>query len=117
MRLDLKTARPILANKTGGLSGPAIKPVAIRMIHEVSQQSIFQLSEWAEFNLLKMSLNFFMQEQVQLPWVQPILLIHLFVQRSLRNYQNYLKSLGLNIFHNVREGAGSNMNKPAHHCA
>jgi dihydroorotate dehydrogenase (NAD+) catalytic subunit len=37
MRLDLKTAKPILANKTGGLSGPAIKPVAIRMIYEVSQ--------------------------------------------------------------------------------
>lgn len=37
MRLDLKTAQPILANKSGGLSGPAIKPVAIRMIHEVSQ--------------------------------------------------------------------------------
>lgn len=38
MRLDLKTARPVIANKTGGLSGPAIKPVAIRMIHEVSQK-------------------------------------------------------------------------------
>ncbi|MFZ3587987.1 dihydroorotate dehydrogenase [Bacillus sp. DJP31] len=38
MRLDLKTGKPILANRTGGLSGPAIKPVAIRMIHEVSQQ-------------------------------------------------------------------------------
>ncbi|MDQ1146770.1 dihydroorotate dehydrogenase (NAD+) catalytic subunit [Bacillus sp. SORGH_AS 510] len=37
MRLDLKTGQPILANGTGGLSGPAIKPVAIRMIHEVSQ--------------------------------------------------------------------------------
>ncbi|QFT88806.1 Dihydroorotate dehydrogenase B (NAD(+)), catalytic subunit [Bacillus sp. THAF10] len=38
MRIDLKTGRPILANQTGGLSGPAIKPVAIRMIHEVSQK-------------------------------------------------------------------------------
>ncbi|ETI66898.1 dihydroorotate dehydrogenase [Neobacillus vireti] len=37
MRLDLKTGKPILANITGGLSGPAIKPVAIRMIYEVSQ--------------------------------------------------------------------------------
>lgn len=37
MRLDLKSAKPILANRTGGLSGPAIKPVAIRMIYEVSQ--------------------------------------------------------------------------------
>lgn len=37
MRLDLKTGKPILANRTGGLSGPAVKPVAIRMIYEVSQ--------------------------------------------------------------------------------
>lgn len=37
MRLDIRTGKPILANKTGGLSGPAIKPVAIRMIYEVSQ--------------------------------------------------------------------------------
>ncbi|MCM3706114.1 MULTISPECIES: dihydroorotate dehydrogenase [Cytobacillus] len=38
MRIDLKTGKPILANKSGGLSGPAIKPVALRMIYEVSQQ-------------------------------------------------------------------------------
>ncbi|BCB03293.1 dihydroorotate dehydrogenase [Bacillus sp. KH172YL63] len=37
MRLDIKTGKPVLANKTGGLSGPAIKPVGIRMIYEVSQ--------------------------------------------------------------------------------
>lgn len=37
MSLDLHTAKPILANKIGGLSGPAIKPVAIRMVYEVSQ--------------------------------------------------------------------------------
>jgi len=38
MRLDLKTAQPVLANGTGGLSGPSIKPVAIRMVYEVSQK-------------------------------------------------------------------------------
>jgi dihydroorotate dehydrogenase (NAD+) catalytic subunit len=38
MRLNLKTGQPILSNKTGGLSGPSIKPVAIRMVYEVSQQ-------------------------------------------------------------------------------
>lgn len=38
MRIDLKTGKPIIANVTGGLSGPAIKPVALRMIYEVSQQ-------------------------------------------------------------------------------
>ena len=35
MRLDLKTRKPILANGTGGLSGPALLPVAVRMIYEV----------------------------------------------------------------------------------
>lgn len=39
MRIDLKTRRPILANQTGGLSGPAIKPVAIRLIKQVAQVS------------------------------------------------------------------------------
>jgi len=38
MRLDLQSKRPIIANQTGGLSGPAIKPIAIRMIYEVSQR-------------------------------------------------------------------------------
>lgn len=38
MRIDLVTGQPILANKTGGLSGPSVKPVAIRMIYEVSQR-------------------------------------------------------------------------------
>lgn len=37
MRLDLKTGKPIIANTTGGLSGPAIKPVAIRMVYQVAQ--------------------------------------------------------------------------------
>ncbi|PJY98729.1 dihydroorotate dehydrogenase B catalytic subunit [Bacillus vallismortis] len=37
MRLDLTSGKPILANQTGGLSGPAVKPVAIRMVYEVSQ--------------------------------------------------------------------------------
>ncbi|RIY32212.1 dihydroorotate dehydrogenase B catalytic subunit [Psittacicella melopsittaci] len=37
MRLDSKTGKPIIANKTGGLSGPAVKPVAIRMVYQVAQ--------------------------------------------------------------------------------
>ncbi|WP_047981329.1 dihydroorotate dehydrogenase [Ornithinibacillus contaminans] len=37
MQLHLPSRKPLIANKTGGLSGPAIKPVAIRMIYEVSQ--------------------------------------------------------------------------------
>ncbi|CVH77946.1 Dihydroorotate dehydrogenase B (NAD(+)), catalytic subunit [Clostridiales bacterium CHKCI006] len=35
MRFDLRTGKPIIANKTGGWSGPAIYPVALRMIYQV----------------------------------------------------------------------------------
>ena len=34
MAIDIKTRRPRIANITGGLSGPAIKPIAVRMVYE-----------------------------------------------------------------------------------
>jgi dihydroorotate dehydrogenase (NAD+) catalytic subunit len=37
MAVDIKTRKPILRNNVGGLSGPAVKPVALRMVWEVSQ--------------------------------------------------------------------------------
>lgn len=35
MRIDLKTKKPVIANKMGGFSGPAIFPVAVRMVYQV----------------------------------------------------------------------------------
>ena len=35
MRIDLRTRKPVIANKMGGFSGPAIKPVALRMVYQV----------------------------------------------------------------------------------
>lgn len=37
MRIDLRTRKPVLKNVTGGLSGPAIFPVALRMVYQVSK--------------------------------------------------------------------------------
>lgn len=37
MRIDIRTRKPVLANRTGGLSGPAIFPIALRMVHQVSK--------------------------------------------------------------------------------
>ncbi|QDI92999.1 dihydroorotate dehydrogenase [Salicibibacter halophilus] len=37
MRIDAGTGKPVLANEKGGLSGPAVKPIALRMIHDVRQ--------------------------------------------------------------------------------
>ncbi len=37
MRIDLKKRKPLLANTTGGMSGPAIFPLAVRMVYQVSK--------------------------------------------------------------------------------
>jgi len=36
MAIDIKTRRPVIGNVTGGLSGPAIKPIALAMVYEVA---------------------------------------------------------------------------------
>lgn len=38
MAIDIETAKPILANKFGGLSGPAIKPIAVRCVYEIYRE-------------------------------------------------------------------------------
>ena len=37
LRMNLRTRKPLLANTTGGLSGPAVFPVALRMVYQVAQ--------------------------------------------------------------------------------
>jgi dihydroorotate dehydrogenase (NAD+) catalytic subunit len=37
MAVDIRRRRPRLANGTGGLSGPAVRPLAVRMVHQVVQ--------------------------------------------------------------------------------
>lgn len=37
MKIDIEKQKPVLANNTGGLSGPAVKPVAVRMVYQVAQ--------------------------------------------------------------------------------
>lgn len=38
MAVDIETCRPVLANATGGLSGPALKPVALRCVWEIAER-------------------------------------------------------------------------------
>lgn len=38
MTINIETNRPVLANKIGGLSGPAIKPIAVRCVYEISRE-------------------------------------------------------------------------------
>ena len=37
MKIDILKRKPVLANKTGGLSGPGIKPIAVRMVYQLAK--------------------------------------------------------------------------------
>ena len=37
MAIDIETRRPKIANRTGGFSGPALKPIAVRMVYDVAR--------------------------------------------------------------------------------
>ncbi len=37
MKIDIYRRKPVLANKIGGMSGPAVKPIAVRMVYQVSK--------------------------------------------------------------------------------
>jgi dihydroorotate dehydrogenase (NAD+) catalytic subunit len=47
LSIDVETRRPRIANNTGGLSGPAIKPIAVRMVYEAARPSPFRSAVWA----------------------------------------------------------------------
>ena len=49
MKIDIKTRRPVLKNNTGGLSGPAIMPVAVNMVYRVHQAVDLPLIGMGEF--------------------------------------------------------------------
>ena len=37
MKIDIERQKFAIANKTGGMSGPAVKPIAVRMVYQVAQ--------------------------------------------------------------------------------
>jgi len=47
MRIDINTRRPVLKNNTGGLSGPAVFPVAVRMVWQVRRAVKIPSAAWA----------------------------------------------------------------------
>ena len=47
MKIDINRRTFAVANKTGGLSGPAVKPVAVRMVYQAANAVKFPSSAWA----------------------------------------------------------------------
>jgi len=60
MTIDVKSRRPVLANATGGLSGPAIKPIAVRMVYQVAGAVRVPVIGMGGITCLDDALEFFM---------------------------------------------------------
>jgi dihydroorotate dehydrogenase (NAD+) catalytic subunit len=60
MAIDIKKKKPILGNIFGGLSGPAVKPVALRMIYQVSQAVKIPVLGMGGINSTEDAVEFFM---------------------------------------------------------
>ena len=50
MAIDAKTRRPLLSTITGGLSGPAVKPIALRMVWQVAQAVKIPIVGYGRYN-------------------------------------------------------------------
>ncbi len=60
MSIDTRARRPILANYTGGLSGPAVKPVAVRMVYQAAQAVSIPVVGLGGISNVNDALEFFM---------------------------------------------------------
>jgi len=60
MSIDTRTRRPVLANYTGGLSGPAVKPIAVRMVYQAAQAVRIPIVGLGGISKLDDALEFFM---------------------------------------------------------
>ena len=60
MVIDIETGKPLLGNLTGGLSGPAIKPIAVRMVYQVASEVNIPIVGVGGITSLNDALEFFM---------------------------------------------------------
>jgi dihydroorotate dehydrogenase (NAD+) catalytic subunit len=60
MSIDTRTRKPVIANVTGGLSGPAVRPVAVRMVYQVAQAVEIPIIGIGGITSLNDALEFFM---------------------------------------------------------
>jgi dihydroorotate dehydrogenase (NAD+) catalytic subunit len=82
MAIDPRTRQPVLANITGGLSGPAIKPIALRMVYQVASAVQVPIIGMGGINGLGDALEFFMAGATAIQigtaiFVQPGMLLQL----------------------------------------
>ena len=92
MKIDINRRTFALANKTGGMSGPAVKPVAVRMVYQVANAVPFLSSVWEESQLLRMPWNLLWQVLLQCLWELQTFLTLMLLWRSQMVFRHFLKN-------------------------
>ena len=95
MKIDIYRKTFALANKTGGMSGPAVKPVAVRMVYQVAQAVKLPIIGMGGIATAEDALEFIMAGATA---VEPLIsLIHMQQQKLWMGWRNLWNSRKLRI--------------------
>lgn len=104
MAIDIRTGRPVLANITGGLSGPAVKPVALRMVWQVSQKVSIPVVGMGGITSWQDALEFIMAGATAVAIGTGQLMDPLCIPKVIEGLNEYCGAAGLG---NITEAVGS----------
>lgn len=111
MAIDARTRQPVLANITGGLSGPAVKPIALRMVYQVAAAVRVPVIGMGGISGLTDALEFFMAgaSAIQIGtaiFVQPSMIIRLIDDLGEWLHREGVSTIGeiVGVAHPYREG-------------
>jgi len=98
MKIDIKKGTPILGNTFGGLSGPAVRPVAVRMVYQVAQNINIPIVGMGGINSFEDAVEFIMAGATMVSigtGIFPNPLLPLEIKEGLNNYcvENNLNNL------------------------
>ena len=104
MAINVETCQPILSNKIGGLSGPAIKPIAVRCVYEIYREAKVPVIGCGGITTWRDAVEFMLAGASAVQIGTAVAFKGLSVFRSVtRGIDNYLKDRG---FRSVKEIVG-----------
>lgn len=97
MVIDITTGKPLLGNVTGGLSGPAIRPIAIHMVYQVAAKVNLPIIGVGGISSLSDALEFFMAGASAVQVGSALFRDPLLLERLPKELEDYLKQRKLSI--------------------
>ncbi len=95
MTIDVRSKKPLLGNITGGLSGPAIRPIAVRMVYQVAGRVKIPVIGVGGITCLEDALEFFMAGASAVQVGSGLFRDHTLLERLPSEFEAYLEEEGL----------------------